>query len=526
MNVFEDLIGELKDENLLEDTVIEVKKGSVQVDGPATLPKSFAAGEFAFVSTAHDRPHEVDQHDDFDLVDAPEIIKPADDREFFRKRAMDEVSSLQMVEHVLAGVEREHLKMPAALYDDLDVKKALHRFLQVSGNIGSDEHAEAEFALLQETQRWHSALSARDKNVSVANIRRFCENSRPVLSSQALMSLARFYRNSSFTEDVRGKFDFVLTRLFSRDDGMEKRKLLFNRVEMIGHIKTLYANWSSITYHAPEDDRSEIELAAQRFEDLIRHFEAAESFEELLNADVFGSIRKYKEDSGELFFVPEVAATAIDCNVRLGNKFVDLVMKERNEHGAGALEEKYGFTHDLAISAATNKTLLLIELLKEGAKDSENPADSKPEFEQESFALPQSYVASRAVKNEKRSALFGVNRWLVVVTILVALTSGGVYFWADKLVGNDSTITVANELDLGGTELKTHLSTLRVSHETAYGVTQASWDSLNENEQKQFLKKVLDFAQTKGLKKVNLLNYKGKTVGYASANRLELHRPS
>ena len=365
MNVFEDLIGELKNENLLEDTVIEVKKRDSHVESvvaPEPNVESTTENEFEFVDNS-----EVPLTDSAETVnapieDAPQFVKPADQREFFRKRAMDEVSSLQMVEHVLAGVEREHLKTPAAAYDDLQVKKALHKFLVVSDDISSDDHANAEYELLRETQGWHTALSARDKNVSVANIRRFCENSRPVLSSQALMALARFYRNSSFTEEVRGKFDFVVTRLFSRDSGHETRKLLFSRAETVGHIQTLYNNWSSISLHSAADHQPDIDLAVQRFTDIVKHFEIAETFDDLLNADVFNGIRHFKEECGELFFVPAVSAAAIDCNVRLGNKYVDLILKERRERGAASLEEKYGHTHDHAVSLAAGKTLLLVEL--------------------------------------------------------------------------------------------------------------------------------------------------------------------
>ena len=525
MNVFEDLIGELKDENLLEDTVIQVRNGTfrdaVGLNGKTEFPSVgdltlAGAGPVALDSLAFET------NDEMPDEDKPEFKAPVDDREFFRKRAMEEVSSLQMVEHVLAGVEREHMKMAPAAYDELEIKKALHRFLQVSGDVTSEDHADAEYKLLQETQGWHTALSARDKSISVANIRQFCENSRPVLSAQALMALARFYRNSPFTEEVRGKFDFVMTRLFSRDDG-EQRKLLFGRSEMIGHIKTLYGNWSSISYHAAEDHQDDIDLGVKRFDDLAHNFEAAESLDELLKADVFQVIRSYKEECSELFYVPDVAAAAINCNVQLGNKYVKLIQKERAKHGAAALAEKYGFEYDQAASNATGKTLLLTELLRERTETPEAIRSQSPRFEQESFDLQRS--ASYQARSTKSSRLFGVNKWLVAATILVALISGGVYFWADNFVGSESSVTTATELSLDGTGLKTHLKTIRISHETAYGVTQPSWDALGETEQKEFAKKVYAFAQEKGLKKVNLLNYKGRTVAFVSGDRLELFKP-
>lgn len=531
MNVFEDLIGELKDENLLEDTVIEVKRrstGGPAPNGAVSLEPDRAGFDIVPVvsdetarATATSGENLVDKH----AGDVPEITRAADQREFFRKRAMEEVSSLQMVEHVLSGVEREHLKMPAAPYDDLKVKKALHKFLQVSGDVSSVEHAEAEYELLQETQGWHSALSARDKNVSVASIRRFCENSRPALSSQALMALARFYRNSPFTEDVRGKFDYVMTRLFSRDSGEEKRKLLFRREDMIGHIKTLYANWSSISYHTSDEDKNEIDLAVQRFNDLICHFEAADTFDQLLEADIFNTIRSYKEECGEMFYVPDLTAVVIECNVRLGNKYVDLIFAARSEMGAAPIEEKYGYTYDQIVSNAAGKTLLLVDLLRNRDGSDEGPVDEKPAFEQESFDLPNSAKEQKELSSTKGGDIFGINKWLLAVTVLITIASGSIYFWADKIAGPSGNIAVATEVDITATGLQEHLKTVRATNETLYAVTQPSWDALSEEDKKQFLRKVLDFAQTKGYKKVNLLNYRARTVAFATGDRLELIAP-
>jgi hypothetical protein len=529
MNVFEDLIGELKDENLLEDTVIELNKYKAEADSEGAsseFGETDPSADFELVDNSEipDAADHVSPETEGAHLDVPVIAKPSNDREFYRKRAMEEVSSLQMVEHVLAGIEREHMKMPAAAYDDLAVKKALHNFMRVSGDAASEDHAATEYALLQETQGWHAALSARDKNVSVSNVRRFCENSRPVLSSQALMALARFYRNSSFTEEVRGKFDFVMTRLFSRDAGLEMRKMLFGRLEMIGHIKTLYSNWSSISYHTNADDRADIELAVQRFDETVKHFESASTFDALLNADVFNTIRHYKEECGELFFVPDVAAAAIECNVRLGNKYVELIFKERAERPSAKIEEQYGYTYDQAASTATGKTLLLAELLKKRPEEADAPAVEKPEFEQQSFDLPASSAINK--KSPAGFRIFGVSRWLVVVTVIAVLASVGLYFGADRLGGGSENIVVANEIDLTGSDIKTHIRTMRVSHETAYAVTEPSWDAMGEAEQKEFLKKVFGFVESKNVKRLNLLNYKGRTVAYASKDRLELMGPN
>ncbi|MGQ0542948.1 MAG: hypothetical protein ACT4O9_14010, partial [Blastocatellia bacterium] len=432
MNVFEDLIEELKDEKLLEDTILELqaKRAVALTAEPAKSPQVITQA-----ASPEQQPDQqvltkpLDQaevrepkaassgNEDYEL---PLIEKSADGREFFRKRAMEEVSSLQMVEHVLSGVEREHMKMPSASHDDLEVKKALHRFLQVTGDIKSEEHADAEYKLMHETERWCAALASRDSNISVANIRRFCENSRPVLSSQALIALARFYRNSPFSELGRGKFDLVITKLFSREMGGQKRKLLFGRPDMIGHINTLYANWSSLSLYASDDDDPVIKEKVAKFAEFVREAESARTLDDLVAKDLFENIRVTKESLADMFYAPEITAAAIDCNVRLGNRFVELVHQERENTSVESIEEKYGYTYDQIISNAAGKTLHLVDLLKSIREVAEVEEEA---VEEEIHRTPHRVpvvIPDPYGTQSRRFDVFGVNKWLLATTLLIA----------------------------------------------------------------------------------------------------------
>ncbi|MDI1241962.1 MAG: hypothetical protein PSX80_08600, partial [bacterium] len=287
MSLFEELIDELKQENLLEETVF-------------SAGRSAAAAPVRTIEPSSDFDPALESADSGDSSEDDNFAQsPADEREAHRRRAMDEVTSLQMVEHVLSGIEREHMKMSPHTFDDLNVKKALHKYLQINAPISSDEHSAAELELYHEIEKWFSALARRDGNISVANVRRFCENSRPVLSSQALISLARFYRNSPYGEAVRGKFDFVMTKLFSREIGGEKRRLLFARLEMLSHIKALYSNWASLSLGSEEANGSDF---VRGFERLLQECQSAESFDALISTEFFNRIRIYKESAAELFF--------------------------------------------------------------------------------------------------------------------------------------------------------------------------------------------------------------------------------
>lgn len=518
MNVFEDLIEELKGENLLEDTVIDLHRadaapGTVDEDDSGLFETGFNSDEFSTGEVAAEASGESEELLETDL---PQIEKPASEREFFRKRAMDEVSSLQMVEHVLSGVEREHMKMTPVSFDDLEAKKALHRFLQVSGELKSPGHAEAEFALRHETEAWSFALFERDQKISVANIRRFCEESHPVLSSQALISLARFYRNSPYSEDVRGKFEFVMTRLFSRDTEDETRLLLFPRHEMAGHISTLYANWSSIALYSHAEDAVEVSLTVTRFDEFSVEVENAETFDELLESDFFNKVRVYKQESAEMFYVSEVTAAAISCNLKIGNKYVELINKEKAISDVRTIEEKYGYTYDQIVSNAAGKTLLLVDLLK--------LTNERRAFDAIDISSYGSASGSKTSKSKSDSGfeLFGINRWLMVVAFAAILASVGVYFWTERSAGEDAATAVATPLKIDDPDVKKHFRSLRSSNETLYAMTQPTFDVLSEEQQKELLQKVLKLAIERNLQKVNLLNNKGRSIAFASKERLEL----
>src|SRR5690606_26031446 len=81
------------------------------------------------------------------LEQLSEMEKPVSRGEFYRKRATDEMNSLQMVEHVFSAIEREHMKIAPVPFDDLKAKMALSRFMQVSDDHRSAAHVQADFDL-------------------------------------------------------------------------------------------------------------------------------------------------------------------------------------------------------------------------------------------------------------------------------------------------------------------------------------------------------------------------------------------
>lgn len=519
MNVFEDLIEELREENLLEDTIMDLRSSQTNViEEEGRSSQTFTADSRASQNgsvRASDTPSSESE---------PTLASEDAERDFYRKRALEEVSSLQMVEHVLSGIEREYMRIVPGTYDDLRAKTALHKFLQVEGDSTTTEYAEAEFHLMRETEAWSSALSARDSKISVANLRRFCENSRPILSSQALLAVGRFYRNSAFSERTRAKFDFVMTRLFSREASGDKRKVLFGRAEMIGHVKTLYANWSSVALYSADDVPLKARAIVAGFEDRVAEAESSLTFDQLIQNDFFKRVHAFKEATGEIFFAPEVVAATIDCNTKIGNKFVDLIRLERERTNPESIEEKYGYEYDQIISAAAGKTLQLVDVLKNLPESEDGEVTDGGE--------PRSTEVNRTDREARKDKtplitfeLFAVNKWLLLATIVVVLVSTALYFWSSQPSSETSSAESATDVSLENSDLKEYMRTGRATSETFYAITLPVWDQMAEDKKREILHKALEFANNNGQKNVQLLNFRGRSVAFASQKKAEILNP-
>jgi hypothetical protein len=474
---------------------------------------------------------------DADSTSAEETVaEPAEPlktgAEYFKKRAVNEVSGLQMVEHVFTGVEREYMKVVPKPFDDFNAKKALHTFVNIAAETGSDEYKAAEQALMQETEAWGMALTERDRNIAVSNLRRYCENSRPALSSQALLALARFYRNSPCSESVRAKFDFVITRLFSRPVQDEKRVCLFQRAEMVKHINTLYNEWSSVPLYAADEDESNVLLTGLSFDELAVEAEAAANFDQLTGSDFFGRVRLFKESISELFFAPTVTAAAIESNIRIGNAYVHLIDTERRKMDASSIESRYG-SYDLQdVSDTTGRTFDLAELVRQRELEVEaralavsDPADGSPKTKTAGTAVlsdpgTKSWVAAKVVEGSRR-----VNRWLLITAVLMVFLTIGLYVWSDFLVVEKVSTVGVKKVDMEFTPMGEYVQTARISGETFYGLMLPTWDTLSKEKREEVLKKILDAGKDKGYKQVTLINKDGKQAAFASANRMEVMTP-
>ena len=564
MNVFEDLIVELQEENLLERTFIDVNRAERNdrdgLSGPTPvydLPPEYEAEKNwsserrteAEIELLSDEPSTYGEIESVEVMSigeqaaeavvetTPIPAKPGNGSEFYKKRAVGEISGLQMVEHVITGVEREYMKIVPNAFDDFKAKKALNTFLQVAENENSVSHAEAEFSLLSETETWCTALAKRDNAVLVSSLRQYCENSRPPLSSQALLALARFYRNLPYTESVRSKFDFVVTRLFSRPAENERRICLFTRDEMQAHINTLYKDWSSVALYSADDDESNEFLTMMSFEDLAVEAEGAVNFDQLIESDFFGRVRLFKEGISELFYAPGVTAAAIDANVRIGNAFVGLIEHERQSRDAQFIKTKYGSLQDMAVSDAAARTLDLVDLLRAPMLPAEVIVTviEPPETELEHRPEPVANAKPNAIQVlwQGRSPLVdkflenarSVNRWFAAISMFMIVVSFGIYIWANFFVKDEISTVGIKTVDVDNSPLKDYAKSARVSGENLFVLMLPAWDALPKEKRQEFLQRAYRLAQEKGCTQVSLIGKDGKATGFASATRLDITMP-
>lgn len=536
MNIFEDLLDELKEENLLEKTNVEpVKETNEKPDeeksGVETLANQTEKNEDSEnkelkEKKSEDSPGKIEADINPASKPKPPAVEVVNQAEFFRNRAVSEVGGLQTVEHVFSGVERQQKKVVPKPYDDLKVKKALHNFLQISKDVKAPEHASAEFNLMQETENWYSALSHRDKQISISHLRRYCETAKPVLSSEALLALARFYRNSPYSEAVRSKFDLIVTRLFSKDLENEKRERTFERDELIQHLAGLYAEWASISLFSGEEDDSAILLSAFKFEDFMNEAERAESFDELIRNDFFNRLRAFKQSTGEQFFAPLVTAAAVESNIRIGNRYLQLLESERDKGEVAKLENKYGFLHDQVISDATSKTLQLVDLLKIKAvepsvADVTGQSPEKEAARSEEAPKKQSEIYSTAAA-QTESHSFRVNKWLLRAVIIAVVATISLFVWSRYYSAHDKSAQNVKKVNIDNSSLKEYIKEAHIGNDTFFAVVLPSWNSLNETKKEEILKKIVTIGSDKGFKNVQLTDGDGKSVGTATSGIIEL----
>lgn len=524
MTVFEDLIVELKEENLLEETVI-------------SIDESAPAGMFAL--------QPAEEHDFAELIE-PSNAQTADlEDDNARKQAnrkavsqlnaiVEQMSTFQTVEHILSSIQGPGSGKGGG-YDELAAKKALHAAQQASSDPESPEFENAVEELRSQVAIWQSSLAARDESISVGTMRKYCETCQPALSAQALFSLARFNRSNAFTEGSRRKYEFVVTRLFSRPAEDHKRTPICSREEMLSHLRSRFSD-SFESYSRLYSGPVDIAPFVTQLDQFSAEAEQVLNLDQWLNSDFFDRLNDFKETTREHFFISDVTAAAMTCNIIVLNKLADLVLEMRTSGDVSHLPGKYASESD-SISNAIARTLDLSTLIgdddeEEAEVDVEEisaprPADNDRidrELVERRRTVSQQKPKKAARQKSFLSGVAQANKWLLVATVLSVALSIALYFWADRYADTSEVATSVQKVDMINSEFKDLLKEGRVSSETFYAITQPAWDGLPRETQEQAIQKIFNAYSQKGCKRVSLINNRGQAVAFASASRVEVFR--
>ncbi len=564
MNLFENLVDELKEENLLEETVINTSKERKAAklkdqDAPEDLSALENSAGDPVMPVDLDEPDEctdetpdltdfhspVDNDTDSQTETADEEIQQTDEdrdleedtpeseedesgivaegteadvaesremtlKQAYSQRMSDEVMSLDAVEHVVSGIEREQMRTVPHRYDVVPVKQALHLFLTEFKTLESPEPTESEATLRKEIERWHTSLINRDSDIPTPLLRLYCDDSG--LNSKSLGSLARFYRNSPFSESVRSKFDLVITRYFTDEADGNRREMSLEREELIAAVTKLYEEWSSVPVYSVDEEDSELILAAFKFEDYINEAKRCRSFDELLTNGFFKRIKGFKKKTSENFFAPLLVASAVECNVAIGNRYVDLIEQERRKSGADALGERYGGKHDKSISEATSKTLQLSDLLKEQETERRR---------QKNRGKISSLVTGLPPK--ETSGKKSNHTYTIVMGVLIAfglLVCG--YLTYSALVGDPVNLTESEEkIRLERSFMHKFVKSSTIKDGKFSGAVTANWNSLTTAEKEEVITKIAALGKVKGYEKVELTDDSGKVITSTLGTKVE-----
>lgn len=285
----------------------------------------------------------------------------------------NDIIDLQIVDGFLAAVEKKFLQVNQVSFDVRGIKDSLIE-LQKLGLQGSrQEFLISELALNDQLRSWTKSLIERDSKIETQQVRRFCDEFKQPIDYRVFSALTRFYRGAPHSPSIQSKYDFAVTRLFLKEGKHSLRELRIERDEIVRHLVERFYEWDIHNSQAA-DVSSEAVSAVNRFDDFIFEAEFVTTFEELVATQLFDKLRSFKLELGELIYNPSVTASAIECNIVVGNVFAELLAQE-NEKLSRIVSDEFDFAsalHDTSPGAPSHTSLILENIRHEDIVDVHN----------------------------------------------------------------------------------------------------------------------------------------------------------
>lgn len=252
----------------------------------------------------------------------------------YLRRVMEKMKSLQVVEHVIANVERAMLNRIPEKFDFKPLINAINS-LHLAIKEGSDSKIRVTNGIISfELETLFDHLAQRDEQIQPYNLRRFCDQSDKILDLSSFAALTSFYRALPRIDINRGKYDFVVTRLFTApapNFSSHHRLLKISREQLAKRLTEMCAAWGETIRLHPGDAAKTVEINRQ-FDNFIIEARQLSSLEEIIDRNFFQRVRQFKTEVGELIYLPEITAASIESNIVINNRFLTLVELESREN--------------------------------------------------------------------------------------------------------------------------------------------------------------------------------------------------
>ncbi len=279
------------------------------------------------------------------------------------KQVSEEAIDLRVVEKFFSEIERRMLQISPSFFDIEPIKAHLQQLKSFSAETALTEVLQTEFQIKQEFETWRTRLEKRDRKIETYHFRRFCDSNKEPLDSVVFSALSRFYRALPHSTSVQSKFDLVITRLFTKERRVAQRETSLPRADLTNQLSELFNQWDGETNHFNQLSDETIAVIG-KIDEFINETNSLSNFEELVKDNLFDRFRDFKRNLESKFFEPAILATAIECNLAVGNAFHKL-LGNANENLSAKLISAFDFAeafHDTSPNAQAHTSEILHEV--------------------------------------------------------------------------------------------------------------------------------------------------------------------
>ncbi len=236
-----------------------------------------------------------------------------------------EVTELQAIENVFAGVEQSQMILAATNYPTANLTRKIADMRERLGKSFADkaDAEEVEISLLDDLESWRTSLLERDQAFTAFDLRSYCTNVYPPFDNSVYADLAGFYRLLPPSAAILSKFDFVITQFFSRQLDNNRRAVKFESKKIVDELSHLNVKWTGSELDT-KSFKSQIHKSLLTLSKLSARAKSHKTLKSWMESEFFDYSREIKRGLSETFFVPEVTTGIIICNLVVGNHFVSL----------------------------------------------------------------------------------------------------------------------------------------------------------------------------------------------------------